>query len=71
MKIYSIYDEKFNKYGTIINDDFTDILKVLKTRECPNNSVIYVASDNELEACPSFKKFLIFFFLWIEQILTE
>ena len=56
MKIHSIYDEKFNKYGTIINDDFSDILEVLKTRECPSNHVIYVASDNELEACPSFKK---------------
>lgn len=56
MKIYNVYDERFSKYGVIINDDFSDILKVLKTRECPENRVIYRASDEELEACPSFKK---------------
>ena len=56
MKIYSINDERFNKYGKVINDDFSDILEVLKTRECPENYAMYVASDKDLEACPSFKK---------------
>ena len=31
MTIYSIYDEKFAQYGRVIEDDFSDILKVLKT----------------------------------------
>jgi len=56
MKIYSINDEKFKKYGCVINDDFKDILEVLKTMVCPEDGVIYVASVSELEACPSFTK---------------
>ena len=32
MRIYSIYDEKFNKYGKIINDDFSDLYEVLGDR---------------------------------------
>lgn len=56
MKIYSINDEKFRKYGQVINDDFSDILEVLKTRECPLDHAMYVASDKDLEACPSFNK---------------
>jgi hypothetical protein len=56
MEIKSIYSEEFKKYGVIINDDFSDILEVLKTRECPKDRVIYKASDDKLEACESFKK---------------
>ena len=54
MKIYSVFDEEFKQYGRVINDDFTDILKELSTKECPNN-VIYVPSDEKLEACKEFK----------------
>ena len=56
MEIKSIYSEEFKKYGVIIDDDFSDILEVLKTRECPKDRVIYKASDDKLEACKSFKK---------------
>lgn len=50
MKIYSIYDEQFNEYGRVLNGDFSDLLTVLKGRDCPQG-VIYVPSDGELEAC--------------------
>ena len=56
MTIYSIYDEKFAQYGRVIEDDFSDILKVLKTVECPADHAMYEASLEVLEACPSFKK---------------
>ena len=56
MKLLSITDERFKKYGEVINDDFSDILEVLKTRPCPSDHAMYVASDPELEACPSFEK---------------
>ena len=56
MELLSIKDERFKKYGEVINDDFSDILEVLKTRPCPSDHAMYVASDPELEACPSFGK---------------
>lgn len=56
MELLSIKDERFKKYGEVINDDFSDILEVLKTRPCPSDHAMYVASDPELEACPSFEK---------------
>ena len=56
MKLLSVYDESFKKYGEIINDDFSDILEVLKTMPCPSDHAMYEASVKELEACPSFEK---------------
>lgn len=49
MKINSIYDGKFAKFGKIINYPFTKTLEILKTKECPSNRVMYRASDGELE----------------------
>lgn len=49
MKINSIYDEEFAKFGKIINYPFTKTLEILKTKECPSNRVMYRASDEELE----------------------
>lgn len=57
MKIYSVYDKEFKAYGRVINDSFADVLEYLKTTECPEDHTIYVASDAELEKCPSFKVF--------------
>lgn len=56
MKLLSVYDESFKKYGEIINDDFSDILEILKTMPCPSDYAMYEASVKKLEACPSFKK---------------
>lgn len=57
MKIYSVYDPEFRAYGRVIEDDFSDILKVLATKPCPDG-VIYVPSDADLEACPSYQAFI-------------
>ena len=54
MKIYSVYDEEFKKYGCIIDEKFLDILEVLKDTPCPDN-VIYNPSYKALEECNSFK----------------
>lgn len=54
MKIYSVIDKEFNEYGKIIGGDFSELIKVLHTKECPNGGVVYVPSDAKLENTPSF-----------------
>ncbi len=49
MKIYSVKDKEFNEYGKIIGGDFSELIKVLHTKECPNSGVVYVPSDKDLE----------------------
>ena len=56
MELLSIKDERFKKYGEVINDDFSDILEALKKMPCPNDHEMYEASNKDLEACPSFNK---------------
>ena len=55
MKINSIYDKTFAKYGKIINYPFIETLAILKTKECPSNRVMYRASDEELESTNEFE----------------
>lgn len=55
MKLYSVLDKEFKEYGRVIDDDYSDILEVLKTKPCPENGVVYVPSDPDLEACKSFE----------------
>lgn len=49
MEIKKITDESFRKYGRIIHDDFTDVLKCLSRIEKPEKGVKYVASFKTLE----------------------
>ena len=53
MRIYSVYDKEFKDYGRVIDEKFLDILEVLKTTPCPDNT-IYVPSLIELENTESF-----------------
>lgn len=50
MKIYSIYDNEFNGYGMVLSEDFSELLSILKDKDCPQN-VLYVPSDKDLENC--------------------
>ncbi len=59
MKILSIYDEEFREYGRVLDGDFSSVIEVLKTKECPDNSTCYVPSDNDLENCPEHEYFRI------------
>lgn len=54
MQIVSVKDEKFKKYGQVLEGyDFSEICAVLeKSTPMPADSVIYVASDPALEALP-------------------
>ena len=52
MKILSVKDPAFRKYGRVVEHvDFTQLVEVLKTTPCPEN-VIYEPSVAELEALP-------------------
>lgn len=56
MKLYSVFDKEFKEYGTVVKDwNCEEILKVLSRRECPEG-IVYVPSDQELEALPSIRK---------------
>lgn len=54
MKIYSIYDRQFKKYGEVVEEDFSDLLNLLKSTLCPSERTVYVASDENLEKSDSF-----------------
>ena len=50
MVIKSVTDAAFKKYGKVVKGiDCTDLLKVLSTKPMPTDSVVYVASDKDLE----------------------
>ena len=57
MKIYDITDERFGKYGRIVEGyDFTEVIEELKRDRYPED-VEYVASAPELEKYPVFAEF--------------
>ncbi|MCQ2799079.1 MAG: DUF4867 family protein [Bacilli bacterium] len=49
MKIYSVYDPEFKEYGSILGGDWSELVKIIATKECPEGTV-YVPSDADLEA---------------------
>ena len=57
IKIQSIRDEGFRKYGRVISGiDWAPLLNQLKKTPCPSDSTVYVASDPELEKLEVFKE---------------
>lgn len=50
MKIYSISDKKFREYGKIVSGDFSELLTILHTKDCPSSGTVYVPSDSEMES---------------------
>ena len=56
MKILSVNDPEFRKYGRVIKGiDFSNIIKEMGNTPCPDD-VVYVPSVKELEACPEYKQ---------------
>lgn len=56
MKIYSVTDERFRKYGKIIEGiDFSGLVKAMEETPCPDD-VVYVPGDEKLEALPVMKE---------------
>lgn len=57
LKIYSVMDPEFKEYGRVVDGyDYKELLKVLdETTPQPDDAVIYVPSDEKLEATEVFK----------------
>lgn len=56
MEIYKITDERFKKYGHVITGlELPEIMDIMAQTPCPED-VIYVASDDRMEACGDAKK---------------
>lgn len=56
MKILSITDEKFKKYGRVVKGiDFAELVKAMDNTPCPED-VVYVPGDAALEALPVMKE---------------
>ena len=52
MKVYSIYDNEFRKYGCVLERyDYTELFQNLEKLFLPDTGVVYVASDAALEGC--------------------
>jgi hypothetical protein len=57
MKIYHVTEERFRKYGTIVQGyDFSGLVEAMRKRPIPEQ-VEYVADDPVLEALPIFEQF--------------
>lgn len=57
IKIQSINDKPFRKYGKVIGGfDCTQLFEALKKTPMPSDSTVYVASDPELEKLPIFEQ---------------
>ena len=56
MKIYSVTDERFGKYGKVIEGiDFSGLVKAMEETPCPDD-VVYVPGDEKLETLPVMKE---------------
>ncbi len=56
VKILSVNDPEFRKYGRVIKGiDFSNIIKAMGDTPCPDD-VVYVPSVKELEDCPEYKQ---------------
>lgn len=49
MKIHSIEDKAFVEYGRVVCADFSELIKILHTKECPQSGTVYIPSDVSLE----------------------
>ena len=49
MKIFSVYDKEFARFGRVIEGDFSHLLSALKETPLPEKGVIYCPSDKRLE----------------------
>ncbi|MBR2500063.1 MAG: DUF4867 family protein [Clostridia bacterium] len=58
MKIRTVFDKKFRKYGMVLEGyDFTELFEALETVNTPDEGIEYVASVPVLEECAIFDEF--------------
>ena len=57
MKVYSIHDERFKKYGFVLTGyDYTELFENLKKVPMPDERIDYVAYLESLENCAAAKE---------------
>ena len=57
MKLYSVYDKEFKKYGCVLTGyDYSELFEELKKLEVPQEGIVYEASVNALENCAEKRK---------------
>ena len=57
MKVYSIYDKHFKKYGNVLTGyDYTELFEQLGKVPMPETGITYVASEASLESCSTAKE---------------
>ena len=50
MKLYSVFDQEFKRYGALLEGyDYTKLFETLGKVEIPDEKIVYVASDKALE----------------------
>lgn len=59
IKIQNVTDASFKKYGRVLTSDYdvAELIDAMQTTECPEDAVIYVPSDAEIEKLPIMKDF--------------
>lgn len=57
MKVYSIYDNEFRKYGCVLEGyDYAELFYALGKLPMPETGIVYVPSDDALESCSAAKE---------------
>lgn len=57
MKVYDIYDDRFKKYGCVLDGyDYTELFETLARVPMPETGITYVASLDSLEGCSAAKE---------------
>lgn len=59
IKIQNVTDASFKKYGRVLTSDYdvAELIEAMQSTECPDDAVIYVPSDAEIEKLPIMKDF--------------
>ena len=59
IQIQKVTDKSFRKYGRILTGEYdvTELMDAMEKTECPDDAVIYIPSDKEIEKLPVMKAF--------------
>lgn len=59
IQIQKVTDKSFRKYGRILTGEYdvTELMTAMEKTECPDDAVIYIPSDKEIEKLPVMKAF--------------
>ena len=57
IQIQKVTDKSFRKYGRILTGEYdvAELMTAMEKTECPDDAVIYIPSDKEIEKLPVMK----------------